>query len=343
MIAAAVQPTRPTIRDVAQRAQVSLSTVSVVLNATAPASEHTRRRVLAAVRELGYEPNSHARNLRSGRAQAVGLIVPDILNEFFALVAEGVQEEARRRDYLLVLCSSDAEPEQEAGNARLIRANRLDGVVHLSGTGTSPEPLLALAEDVALVVVDERIEGLDRPFVGSDNRRGARLAAELALANGHRRFGIVEGPPALWTARQRLAGYRDALSEAGIDADAVGSVAGDYRVASGVAAARELLRGPRRTRPTALLVANDLMAVGCLRHCAGAGIRVPEDVAIVGYDDVPLAALVTPALTTVRQPARELGRTAVGLLLDLIEGRDVPPDVDLPAELVVRESLGPVA
>jgi DNA-binding LacI/PurR family transcriptional regulator len=312
--------------------------VSVVLNESAPASEPTRRRVLAAVRELGYEPNSQARNLKRRRAHAVGLIVPDILNPFFALVAEGVQEEARRRDYLLVLCSSDFEAEREAGHARLLRANRLDGVVYLSGTGSLAEPLLDLAERAPLVVVDERVDGLTRPFVGSDNRRGARLAAELALARGHRHLGIVAGPPGLWTARQRLAGYRDALTEAGIDPAGVPTVNGDYRIESGAVAAERLLAGAQR--PTALLVANDLMAIGCLRHCARAGIAVPGDVGVIGYDDVPLAALVTPSLTTVRQPARELGRAAARILLDLIEGHDAIREIDLPAELVVRESLG---
>jgi DNA-binding LacI/PurR family transcriptional regulator len=334
-----VQTVRPTIRDVAHRARVSLSTVSVVLNGTAPASEATRRRVLAAVRELGYEPNSQARNLRSKRAHAVGLIVPDILNPFFALVAEGVQEEARRRDYLLVLCSSDAEAEQEAGYARLLRANRLDGVVHLSGTGAPLAALLRLAEEAPLVVVDERLDGLERPFIGSDNRSGARRAAKLALELGHERFAIVAGPPGLWTARQRLAGYHEALAASGIDVDGVPVVEGDYRVESGVRAAARLLGGSRRLRPTALLVANDLMAIGCLRHCALSGVAVPGEVGVVGYDDIPLAALVTPALTTVRQPARELGRAAVTILLDQIEGKEAPQAIDLPAELVVRDSL----
>ena len=137
-----VPAARPTIRDVAQRAQVSLSTVSAVLNATAPASQSTRLRVLAAVAELGYEPNSQARNLKRKRSHAIGVIVPDIVNPFFALVAEGIGDEARRRDYVLVLCSTDSEPTREASFARLLRGRRLDGIVHLSGTGLPPAALL---------------------------------------------------------------------------------------------------------------------------------------------------------------------------------------------------------
>jgi DNA-binding LacI/PurR family transcriptional regulator len=331
---------RPTIRDVAREAAVSVSTVSAVLNGTAPASADTRRRLHAAVAELGYEPDANARNLKRQRAGAVGLIVPDILNPFFALVAAGVEEEARERDYVLVLCSTDFEAEREAQYARLLRGRRLDGVVHLSGTGLPPTALVELARAEPVVVVDERIPGLDLPFVGSDNRRGARLAAELALARGHRRIAIVAGPPGLWTAEQRLAGYREALAGAGLDPDTMPVAVGDYRLESGRAAAARLLAAER---PTAFLVANDLMAIGCLQQCLEAGLSVPGEVGIVGYDDVPLASLVTPRLTTIRQPAREMGRVAARILLDRIEGRPVEPATDLPAELVVRESLGEAA
>jgi DNA-binding LacI/PurR family transcriptional regulator len=330
---------RPTIRDVARSAGVSLSTVSAVLNESAPASEPTRQRVLEAVRELGYEPNSQARNLRRRRAGSIGLIVPDIVNPFFALVAEGVQEEARNRDVLVVLCSSEARPDQEAHHARLLRASRLDGVIHLSGTGLPDAAVVDLALDSPLVIVDERLEGLERPFVGSDNTYGGRLAAGFAIERGHTRFAIVAGPPGLSTAADRRAGYLAALEAAGIDSSAVPTVAGDYRLESGRAAAAELLSCPAKRRPTALLVANDLMAIGCMRYCADAGIAVPAEVGIVGYDDIALAALVTPGLTTVRQPAREMGRAAARMLLDQIEEGARGADVDLPAELIVRESL----
>jgi len=284
---------------------------------------------------LGYEPDSQARNLKRRRSHAVGLIVPDVLNPFFALVAEGVGDELRTLDYLLVLCSTDFDGRREASYARLLRATRLDGIVHLSGTGLPPAELHELARISKIVTVDERVHGLAAPFVGSDNRRGARAAAELALARGHCKFGIIAGPTGLWTAEQRLAGYREALVAAGIDPDAVPTVRGDYRLESGRSAAAELL--PQE--PTVILAANDLMAVGCLQHALDAGLRVPRDLSVVGYDDVPLATVVTPALTTVRQPAREMGRVAAKLLLDGIEDREVPESVDLAPELVERDSL----
>ena len=329
---------RPTIKDVAQRASVSLSTVSAVLNRTAPASAETRGRVLAAVAELGYEPNSHARNLKRQRAHAIGLIIPDIINPFFALVAEGVEEEARRRDHVLVLCSSDFEADREAAYARLLRGRRLDGVIHLSGTGFPSRGLFELAATAPVVFVDERVPGLDRPFVVSDNRGGARRAAQLALDWGHRRFAIIAGPPALWTAEQRLAGYREALAGAGIEPDSVPVAFGDYRLDGGRAAAERLLRaGPQR--PTVVLVANDLMAIGCLQYCLAVGIGVPDELGIVGFDDVSLATIVTPALTTVAQPACEMGRVAARHRLDELEGKEVS-EVVLPTELVIRDSLG---
>jgi DNA-binding LacI/PurR family transcriptional regulator len=325
----------PTIKDVARRAEVSLSTVSAVLNGSAPASEATRLKVLAAVAALGYEPNSQARNLKRQRSHAIGLIVPDILNPFFALVAEGIGDEARRRDYLLVLCSTDFDGDRESSYARLLRARRLDGIVHLSSTGLPPTALVDLASSAQVVTVDERVHGFNAPFVGSDNRRGARAIAELALAHGHQRFAILAGPTGLWTAEQRLAGYREALAVAGIDPDAVPTVRGDYRLERGRIAAAELLAH----EPTVVLAANDLMAIGCLQHALARGLRVPADVSVVGYDDVPLATMVTPALTTVRQPAREMGRVAARLLLDGIEGGDVAETIDLEPEIIERESL----
>lgn len=333
---------RPTIRDVAELASVSLSTVSVVLNGTGPSSVEMRRRVLEAVEQLGYEPNFHARNMKRQRSQAIGLIVPDLLNPFFALVAEGVESEAASRDHVVVLCLGDASTEREALMTRALRSRRLDGVIHLSGTGVAPPSLRELVANAPVVFVDERIPGFKGPFVGADNRDGARRAAELVLSHGHRRLGVVAGPNGLWTAEERLRGYREALAEAGIDPRAVDVVTGDYRIDSGRAAAGTMLDPKRTNPPTAILAANDLMAVGCLQHCVAAGLDVPGDVSIVGFDDVPLASIVTPGLTTVRQPAREMGAAAARVLLDLIDHgvEREPAMLSLPVETVVRGSLG---
>lgn len=332
---------RPTMKDVAQEAGVSVSTVSYVVNDSGPVAEDRRARVLAAVERLGFTPNESARSLKRQRVASIGLIVPDLQNGFFALVAEGVGDVAREQDVLVVLCSSDASEEREAYHAGLLRSQRLDGVVHLSGTGASPGALVELAASHAVVFVDERLAGLDVPFVGSDSRRGARAVAQYVLEQGHRRIAIVSGPPALWTSEQRLSGYREALAAAGLDPDDAPVRAGDYKQESGRAAAAELLSDPVGERPTAILCANDLMALGVLEHCRERGLSVPGDVSVVGFDDMPVAELVTPRLTTVRQPAREMGREAAACLLRLVRGQDGREPDPLPTELCVRDSVGP--
>jgi DNA-binding LacI/PurR family transcriptional regulator len=329
-----------TIRDVAERAGVAVSTVSAVINSTAPTSDATRHRVEQAIVELGFEPDGNARNLRRQRAYAVGLMVPDVTNPFFILVARGVEDVLRDHDTMLVLCSTDFEPEREAHYARLLRARRLDGVIHDSGLGVVSTALRELAEANRVVLVDERIPGLELPFVGSDNRRAARIGANHVLDQGHRKVAVVSGPKALWTAEQRLAGYREALVAHGVNPDQVPVVAGDYREESGRAAAAKLLGVPESDRPTAILAANDLMAVGVLQYCLTNGIGVPEQVSIIGFDDIPISSLVSPGLTTMRQPAHEMGRTAAEILLSYLAGEEpVRSSVTLEATLVVRGTV----
>jgi DNA-binding LacI/PurR family transcriptional regulator len=331
------------MKDVAREAGVSVSTVSYVVNDSGPVAEDRRARVLEAVRRLGFTPNESARSLKRQRVASIGLIVPDLQNGFFALVAEGVGDVAREQDVLVVLCSTDASEEREAYHAGLLRSQRLDGVVHLSGTGASPGALVELAASHAVVFVDERVPGLDVPFVGSDSRRGARAVARHVLEQGHRRVAIVSGPPALWTSEQRVAGYREAIAAAGLDPDDAPLRSGDYRQESGRACAEALLAVPPDERPTAILCANDLMALGVLEHCRAAGLDVPGDVSVVGFDDMPVAGLVTPGLTTVSQPAREMGRQAATRLLHLVHGATDPagePEL-LRTELRVRRSVAP--
>ena len=335
---------RPTMKDVARHAGVSVSTVSYVLNNSGPVGASRRARVLDAVRVLNYTPNESARSLKRRSTSAIGLVVPDLANQFFALVTEGVERAAAERDVLVVLCAPEATEQPVSHHAKLLRSQRLDGVVYLSGTGTSPSLILELAESGPVVLVDERISGFDLPAVVSDGRRGAREVAAYVLEQGHERLAIIGGPEALWTAEQRLAGYREALAAAGLDPDSVPAQVGDYRQESGAKLAERALAGPRKRRPTALLCANDLMAIGALEYCKNAGIRVPQDVSIVGFDDVPIAALLTPRLTTVSQPARDMGYQAAKLLFELLgEQPEEPPHELFPVTLQIRDSVVPPA
>lgn len=331
---------RPTIRDVAAHAGVSVATVSYVVNASRTVSDAARERVESAIAALGYEPNSAARGLKRRRAASIGLVVPDLLNQFFAELATGIEETAARRDVLLVLCSTGFSAEREAYYTRLLNGRRVDGVIYLSGTGLPPAALVELAEQEPIVFVDERLPGVEAPYIGADNRRGARDVMRHVLQQGHREVAIVGGPDGLWTAEQRLAGYREALAAEGMDPDAVPVVPGDYREASGAAAADVLLDRP--TPPTAILAANDLMAIGAIERANERGLSVPRDLSVAGFDDIPLAQLLRPRLTTVRQPAREMGAAAAEALFARLDAPDQGVQrVELPAPLVVRDSVAP--
>ncbi len=331
---------RPTMKDVAERAGVSLSTVSYVLNDNGAVAPDRRARVLEAVSALGYTPNESARNLKRGSVATIGLVVPDLVNQYFAMIAEGVEQAASEKDVLVVLCTPEASGKSESWNSRLLRSQRLDGLIYLTGATTGMTSLVELTRVGPVVLVDEKLPGLSLPSVVSQNRQGAREIAAHLTSLGHRRLAILGGPSELWTAEQRLSGYREAIAAAGLDPDSVPLFTGDYRMASGEQLAAEALNSAGE-RPTALICANDLMAIGAIACCRQSGLRVPEDISVVGFDDMPLASLVTPSLTTVRQPAKELGMEAVKLLLGVVEGAEPTSPPPSPVSLMIRGSSAP--
>ncbi|MED5803829.1 LacI family DNA-binding transcriptional regulator [Gordonia sp. Z-3] len=328
---------RPTIKDVAEHAGVSVSTVSYVLNDSGPVAADRRTRVLDAVRVLDYSPNQAARNLKRRGASRIGMVIPELTNQFFAMVTEGVQRAAAERDFLVVLVIPGVTDESEEEQAKLLRSQRIDGVVYLSGTGSMPASGYELARSGPVVLVDEQIPGVDLPAVVSDSYIGAREVAMHVLDRGHRRVAVIGGPPSLWTAQQRLAGYREAFARNGIDPDTVPVYNGDYQQETGEKLAAQALTAD--PRPTALMCANDLMAVGAMEYCRVAGLRVPDDVSIVGFDDLPLSGLLTPRLTTVRQPAHDIGVRAASVLFDLIDTGAAEPINIIPTTVQIRSSV----
>jgi LacI family transcriptional regulator len=333
------------MNDVARHAGVSLSTVSYVLNETGRVGESRRLRVLDAVAALNYTPNAAARSLKRQTASTIGLVIPDLVNQFFALVAEGAGLAAAERDVLVVLCIPEATGRPTEYYTQLLKSQRLDGVLYLPGSaGMSPGVVLRLAEAGPVVLVDERIPGFDLPAVVADSRRGARDIANYVLDEGHRHIAIIGGPEALWTSEQRLSGYREAIASHGLSVDEVPVLVGDHHQQSGLNLASKLLSAAEDTRPTAILCANDLMAFGALEYCRQVGLRVPDDISIVGFDDVPAAAMLAPGLTTVRQPAHRMGYQAAELLFELI-GASQRAEVrtPLPTTLEIRQSVGPPA
>jgi LacI family transcriptional regulator len=328
---------QPTIYEVARKAGVSTATVSRALNGSGPLSPATRAAVDAAVRELGYRPNKVARSLVTRSTQTLALMLPDITNPFYPGLVAGVQEAARRRGHLVLLCTADGDPDGEAAYLDLLRERLVDGAL-VDGLALRGERLAAMVRaGFPIVSLDRELDAPGIPLVQADHHGGARLATAHLLGLGHRRIAHVTGADGLGITAARLAGYREALTAGGVKPRKRLVAAGDFTEAGGAAAVGRLLDSGERF--TAVFAANDLSAVGALRALRERGLRVPRDVSVVGFDDLALCEWVAPALTTVRQPAGGIGVRATEVLLDLIAGGEAPPaPVVLPTELVERAS-----
>lgn len=331
------------MKDVACHAGVSLSTVSYVLNDSGPVGQKRRARVLDAVRVLNYAPNEAARGLKKRSSPNIGLVIPELSNQFFALLVEGVEQVASDNDGLVDLCAPEVTSGSESVNGRLLRSQRLNGIVYLAGSGMLAGALIEFTRQGPVVLVDEFVPDFDDlPAIVSDNRRGARDIARHVTGAGHRQLAIIAGPESLWTTQQRLSGYREALASTGINPDGIPVYWGGYRQESGWKLAEAALSVSADQRRTALICANDLMAVGALEYCRSAGIAIPSEISVVGFDDVPFVSLLTPRLTTVRQPARAMGQQAAALLFELMAGRgETQRPSPLPTEIMVRDSVAP--
>lgn len=337
-----IQPKRPTSADVAALAGVSRTTVSFVLNERRDVaiSGPTRRRVLDAAKRLGYHPHASARQLAGGRSRTMGLVLRQSAQQVAgdALLAEtlrGIAAAARAADHRVLI-----EPlaPTNGGYDELLRSSRTDGVI-VSGPRIDDPALSRLVADGFPIVLQGSLPGLASPSVDVDNAAGARLAVEHLIELGHRRIGAITNAPLAYTAAsERLEGYRAALRSAGMDFDERLVVEAEFDAASGHRAMTSLLE---RAPVTAVFVASDVVALGAFAALHEAGLRCPDDVSIVGFDDIPLAAFFDPPLTTVRIPAHDLGLAAGSALLDRIAGRPVPARTLLPTELVVRSSTAP--
>ncbi len=332
---------RSTIRDVASGAGVSVGTVSAVINNSANVTEKNRQAVLQCIARLDYEPNTAARSLKRQLSSSIGLIVPDLQNPFFTSVASGVQAFAQLHDVLMVLGTTGSEMRWEEYYAQSLRTRRLDGMILLSGSGKPTAGLIKLVESGSVVFVDECVPGLNAPFISATNRTGARQVAQEVLLAGHRRIVIVAGPLWLWTSQQRLAGYREAIAGAGHDPDTIPVFVGDYTEESGYRETRAIMESPRTAGTTAIIYANDLMAVGGSRLLKEAKRHVPDEISIVGFDDILSSTYVTPSLTTVAQPGYDMGKAASQLLLHRLGLAEEPKTTRFPTEIKRRNSVAP--
>jgi DNA-binding LacI/PurR family transcriptional regulator len=309
---------RPTIYDVARLAGVSTATVSRALNDTGQVAEPKRVAIDAAVEQLGYRPNTIARSLVTRATQTIALLLPDITNPFYAELVTGIQALTRERDYTMLLCTTGFDPDQEERYLRLLHAKHVDGAL-VDGLVLPPERIARFVEDgFPIVCLDRDVSSPDVPLVQVDNRMGARLATEHLLVLGHRRIAHITGAPAR-ISEERLLGYQGALEAAGATPDAALVARGDFTETGGHDAMAALLAAAPDL--TAVFAANDLSAIGAMNAIVASGRSVPDDVSMVGFDDLRLARYTAPPLTTVRQPADEIARHSTELLLGMIAGR----------------------
>jgi len=329
----------PTIRDVARQANVSVATVSHVINATHYVSPELTQRVLDAIESLGYRPNRLAQALSKQTIPMVALVVPDISNPYWAQVARVVQDITDKHDYSVIVCSTDGILKRELRFLRSL-SGWISGLIlhpyHVSQVQVSQ----AVGDDLPIVILGDFLPGHEQPanwdHVQGDNEAGARVAVEHLINLGHRRIAFIHGPSDTPSSTLRLSGFRSALESAGIPIDENILIPGDYTRESGRAGIAKLLSMDQP--PTAVFCANDLIALGALETAWQRGYHIPRDLSIVGFDDIDEARRATPPLTTVKGPPRRVGKLAAELLVERLKGRGEPRRIRLEFSLVVRET-----
>ena len=328
-----------TIREVAERAGVSITTVSHVVNQTRFVSEDVRTRVNDAIRDTNYQPNALARSLRRGKTHTIGLIIPDSGNPFFAEVGRAVEGEAFAKGYSVIFCNTEGNSVREDFYLDVLAKKQVDGIILVSG-GVPTQSFVQLHDHITpLVIVDRDSSDLAIDTVLTDNLGGGLLATRHLTNLGHKRIACLTGASTVSPSAQRVNGYRQALQEAGLNYDESLVCPGDYSAAAGWTNGRTLLS--LSDRPTAIFACNDMMAIGVLRAAAEMGLRVPDDLALVGFDDIELAAYANPPLTTVAQDKQKIGEIAVSLLVEKIGDQQINGRREfLQPSLVIRKSCG---
>jgi LacI family transcriptional regulator len=328
---------RSTINDVAKKAGVSKATVSHVLNNTRFVEESTKNRVLLAIQEIGYRPSNVARSLTTNQTNTIGVVISDASNYFFGEILRGLEDILRPNGYGLVVCNTDETLQREAEYLDYLLRQRVDGIV-AAATSQPWDVLLRMdTQHTPVVYMDRTFEGQEGPFVGVNNTLATRRAVQHLIDAGHCNIGIMAGLQRLSTMRERLAGYRQALQEAGIPERNAWVVESALDIDAAREAALSILSSI--SRPTALFINNNLLVLGTLLAMRELGLRCPQDISLIGFDDHPWAQVANPPLTVVRQPLRKLGQTAAQVLLTQIRGEAVcEPQYILDCELIVRES-----
>ncbi|MDH6591397.1 LacI family transcriptional regulator [Variovorax sp. TBS-050B] len=334
-----------TIKDVALRAGVSVTTVSHVVNDTRHVSAKGRERVEQAIRELGYVPNAMARSLKSNTTSTLGMLIPNSSNPYFAEIVRIVEDRCFGAGYTLVLCNTDDEPRRQSVYLQVLAERRIDGLIVVSTGAGEDDSLVTQLHGLRIptVLVDREIADPACDLVETAHMQGGLLAVRHLLSLGHRRIACIGGPVGVMPSEQRIEGWRMALAEAGASSQPQGAGAdallwrGGFTSQGGYEAMHAILRTEQA--PSAVFVCNDLMAIGALRAAHESGVHVPDDLSIVGFDDIELSAYTSPPLTTVAQPKERIGALAVDMLLERVGGkRRDARKVVLQPELRVRAS-----
>jgi LacI family repressor for deo operon, udp, cdd, tsx, nupC, and nupG len=335
---------RVSIKDIAKAAGVSHSTVSRALSDSPLIRAETKARIQRLAREMGYTPDAIARSLVTQKTRTVGVVVTTITDPFVAEVVQGIEDAAHENDYSVILASSASEPERELAAVEMLRGKRVDGLIVTSSRvgALYLEHLERIGVPVVLVNNHNELSGRYTFSVSVDNQHGGYLATNHLIERGHRRIAYVTGPADHSDDAERLAGYRQALGKVGLAFDPTLVVPGNGRLDGGERALHALTNP--ESPPTAVFCYNDMTAIGLLSATRKAGLCVPADLAVVGFDDIPLATHVHPSLTTIVQPQRDMGQQAMDMALTLMTADDSGPpfsDIVVKGKLIVRESSGP--
>jgi LacI family transcriptional regulator len=330
----------PTVHDVAKRAGVAPITVSRVINNSGYISDATRKRVETTIKEIGYVPNTLARGLRSKRTNTLALIVTDITNPYFTLMARGVEDVAGDSNYTVIYCNTDESETKEEKYANILAQRQVDGVLLVPAGGNDKTIKFFEANGISVVILDRRVSGVEKDFVCSDSENGANLLVKLLVKLGHKRIAIITGPKNVSTSADRVSGYQQALKKAGLSKNRL-VYYGEFNYQTGYEFTRQaMMQSPK---PTAIFGANNFILIGIIKALNDLNINVPDDVSVVGFDDLPESMLVTPFLTVATQPAYEMGQLATNVLLKRISG-DLSNNYQehiLPTKIIERKSTGP--
>ncbi|HEY1419217.1 MAG TPA: LacI family DNA-binding transcriptional regulator [Candidatus Dormibacteraeota bacterium] len=331
---------RPTINDIAKRAGLSKASVSRALNGKQDVDPATRKRVLKLATELGYVASASARALSNGRSNCLGLLVPSLTWPWVLEMLRGVAEEIERSGYSLILyTTANGEDSERAFMTQVVPAGAVDGLALVIPPGMLDYIGRLAKGGLPVVVIDDRGHEGELPTVATTNLEGGRSATQHLVELGRRRIAMLHGQLEFGCNRDRLEGYKATLEEGGLGFDPGRTTTGYFTEVSGASGMTQLLESDPRI--DAVFAANDLMAFGAMRALRSAGRRIPDDVAIVGFDDIPASAMTHPPLTTIRQPLYEMGRKAATMLMAAVGGDSIPSRVELPTSLVIRASTVP--